>query len=169
VATAPSSPEQQSDAATQSGRELVASFGNYSDAQRLVDRMSDGGFPVEHVRIVGDGVRTVEHVTGRMTIGRASVAGAGSGAWFGLLVGFLFAIFTVGPLWIWALLLATVIGALWGAIFGFIAHWSTRGQRDFSSVMDLEAQRYDVYVTAQHAAAAARFVGDSPKPAPWPN
>ncbi|WP_244193461.1 general stress protein [Mycobacterium nebraskense] len=112
----------------------MASFDHYLDVQRLVDHMSDGGFPVEHVRIIGDGVRTVEHVTGRMTTGKAALAGAGSGAWFGLLIGSLFAIFTAGPLWVWMLLVAAIIGAFWGAAFGFIAHASTRGQRDFSSV-----------------------------------
>lgn len=142
-------------------QELVASFDHYLDAQRLVDHMSDGGFPVEHVRIIGDGVRTVEHVTGRMTTGKAALAGAGSGAWFGLLIGLLFAIFTAGPLWVWMLLVATIIGAFWGAAFGFIAHASTRGRRDFSSVQALEAQRYDVYVTGQYAAEAARFVHGS--------
>lgn len=139
-------------------RQVIASFDDYVDAQRLVDRMSDGGFPVEHVRIIGDGVRTVEHVTGRMTNGKAALAGAGTGAWFGLLIGLLFAIFMVGPFWIWAMLIALALGAFWGAVFGFIAHWSTRGERDFSSVHSLEAQRYDVCVTADHAAEAARYV-----------
>lgn len=132
-------------------REVVASFDNYVAAQELVDRMSDGGFPVEHVHIVGDGVRTVEHVTGRMTKGRAALAGAGAGAWWGLLIGLLFAIFTVGPYWIWALLIAMAIGAFWGAVFGFVAHASTRGRRDFSSVQTLEAQRYDICVSADYA------------------
>lgn len=152
------SAEQGAPGGVPAGRQVIASFTDYVAAQRLVDRMSDGGFPVEHVRIVGDGVRTVEHVTGRLTNGRAALAGAGSGAWFGLLIGFLFAIFTVGPLWIWALLIATAIGAFWGAVFGFVAHWSTRGQRDFSSIQTLEAQRYDVCVTGEHAAEAARFI-----------
>lgn len=158
MTTSPGAPGEQGGAAPPAARELVASFDQYLDAQRLVDRMSDGGFPVEHVRIVGDGVRTVENVTGRMTTGKAALAGAGTGAWFGLLIGFLFAIFTVGPLWIWALLIATLIGALWGAVFGAIAHWSTRGERDFASVHSLEAQRYDIYVTAQYGADAARYV-----------
>lgn len=136
----------------------VASFDNYLAAQHLVDRMSDGGFPVEHVRIVGDGVRTVEHVTGRMTKGRAALAGAASGAWFGALIGLLFALFAVGPLWLWVVLIAVIIGAIWGAAFGYAAHWSTRGRRDFSSVQTLEAQRYDVYVGAEHAAEATRYV-----------
>lgn len=76
-------------------------------------------------------------------------------------VGLLLSIFTAGPLWVWMLLVAAIIGAFWGAAFGFIAHASTRGQRDFSSVQALEAQRYDVYVAAQHAAQAARFVPGS--------
>lgn len=142
-------------------RHLVASFTRYLDAQRLVDRMSDGGFPIAEVSIVGEGVRTVEYVTGRMTKGRAALAGAGSGAWFGLLIGLIFAIFAVGPYWFTVVLTTVLIGAVWGAIFGFAAHWSTRGQRDFSSMETLEAQRYDVFVPAGRAAEAARFVEPS--------
>lgn len=140
-------------------QQRLASFTDYLGAQRLVDRMSDDGFPVEHVRIVGDGVRTVEQVTGRMTKGRAALVGAGSGAWFGLLIGLLLGLFAFGPTaWITILLLSLLIGALWGAVFGFAAHWATRGQRDFSSVQTLRAQRYDVYVDTSHAAQAAAYV-----------
>ncbi|MDQ2638724.1 MAG: hypothetical protein M3Y83_17825 [Actinomycetota bacterium] len=151
-------PRAHAETAAHGRRSLLASFDDYLSAQQLVDRMSDAGFPVEHVQIVGEGVRTVENVTGRMTKGKAALAGAGSGAWFGLLIGLLFAIFSVGPMWIWVVLTATVIGAFWGAVFGFVAHWSSRGQRDFASVHSLEAQRYDVYVTEQYAADAARYV-----------
>jgi hypothetical protein len=155
----PSSPsEWQGGAPPATTRQLIASFDSYPAAQRLVDRMSDDGYPVEHVSIVGEGVRTVERVTGRMTNGKAALAGAGSGAWFGLFIGLLLAIFAVGPLWLWVVLVAIVIGACWGAVFGFVAHWSTRGRRDFSSVHTLEAQRYDIYVPAELAAAAARYV-----------
>jgi hypothetical protein len=137
---------------------VLASFADYHDAQRLIDRMSDDGFPVESVRIVGEGVRTVEQVTGRMTRGRAALAGAASGAWFGVLIGLLFGLFTAGAAWIWLLLISLFIGAFWGAVFGFVAHWSTRGQRDFSSVMTLQAQRYEVHVDKAAAAQAARYV-----------
>jgi hypothetical protein len=137
---------------------LLASYSDYGDAQRLVDRMSDDGFPVESVRVVGEGVRTVEQVTGRMTRGRAAAAGAVSGAWFGVLIGLLFGLFTAGAGWLWLLLISLVIGAFWGAVFGFVAQWSTRGQRDFSSVMTLQAQRYEVHVDTERAAQAARYV-----------
>jgi hypothetical protein len=137
---------------------LLASFADYVDAQRLVDRMSDDGFPVESVRIVGEGVRTVEQVTGRMTRGRAAASGAAGGAWFGVFIGLLFGLFTSGAGWVWLLLVSMLIGAFWGAVFGFVAHWSTRGQRDFSSVMTLQAQRYEVHVDKAQAAQAARYV-----------
>jgi hypothetical protein len=142
------------------GQRLVASFETYAAAQALVDRMSDGGFPVEHVRIVGDGVRTIEHVTGRMTKGKAALAGAASGAWVGALISLLFLLFAVGPFWfwVWVLLIPIAFGALFGAVFGFAAHWSTRGQRDFSSVQTLAARRYDVYVAAEQADRAAQYL-----------
>lgn len=146
------------DAAAQDRQQQrIASFTEYLDAQRLVDRMSDDGFPVEHVRIVGDGVRIVEQVTGRLTRARAALAGAGSGAWIGLLIGLLFGLFSIGPAWLTILAVSLLIGAAWGAIFGFVAHLATRGQRDFSSVQTLHAQRYDVYVDASHAAQALPY------------
>ena len=58
----------------------VGRFDSYASAQRAVDRLSDDGFPVEKLDIVGSGLRTVERVTGRLTRGRATGAGALSGA-----------------------------------------------------------------------------------------
>lgn len=140
-----------------SEQQLLASFATYAEAQALVDRMSDDGFPVEQLRIIGDGVRTVEQVTGRMSLGKAAMAGAASGAWFGLLIGLLLGLFTTGPAWLWLLLTSLMLGVVWGAAFGALAHALTRGQRDFTSVMALQAQRYDVYVTTAHAEQAARY------------
>lgn len=150
---------QPTEAAPRPEQRLLASFGSYRGAQELVDRMSDDGFPVQHLRIVGDEVRTVEQVTGRMTTSRAAAAGAATGAWIGALIGLLFLIFSVTPLWLWiyVLLLPMIIGAIWGAALGYVAHWSTRGKRDFSSVWTLEARRYDVYVDTQLAEQAAPY------------
>jgi hypothetical protein len=137
---------------------LLATFPDYLGAQRLVDRMSDDGFPVESVRIIGDGVRTVEQVTGRMTRGRAAVTGAASGAWFGVFIGVLFGLFTAGQTWAWFVFISLAVGAFWGAVFGFVAHWSTRGRRDFASTMTLQARRYEVHVDGERAAEAAKYV-----------
>src|SRR5579875_2636397 len=97
----------------------VARFDDYAAAQRAVDQLSDDGFPVEHLDIVGSDLRLVERVTGRLTKGRAALAGAASGAWFGLLIGLLLGIFTTGS-WFGLLLVGLVVGAAWGATFGFL-------------------------------------------------
>lgn len=136
---------------------VLREFATYDEAQRLVDRLSDDGFPVEHVRIVGTGLHSVEQVTGRLTTGRAALGGAAVGAWFGLLIGLLLSLFTIGPAWLAVLLASLVIGAFWGAVFGFVAQWATRGRRDFSSVQGLQATHYTVQVEAGYVAEAARI------------
>ena len=122
----------------------VARFDDYETAQRAVDRLSDDGFPVEKLDIVGSGVRLVERVTGRLTRGRAAGAGALSGLWMGLLVGILLGLFTSGHSFLAIAATGAVLGAGWGAAFGYVAHASTKGQRDFSSVRQLVATHYDL-------------------------
>jgi ABC-type branched-subunit amino acid transport system permease subunit len=135
----------------------IASYPEYAGAQRAVDYLSDQGFPVENTSIVGTGLRLVEQVLGRMTTGKAALAGLGSGAWFGLFIGLLLGLFTVGS-WLAVVLAAVLIGAVWGAIFGAIAHAATRGQRDFSSASRLQASEYAVNVTEPFAEQARQLL-----------
>src|ERR1700754_4383924 len=72
----------------------VAVFPDYASAQRAVDYLSDNQFPVEHTAIIGTDLRLVENVIGRLTTGRAALAGTASGAWFGLFIGLLLGIFS---------------------------------------------------------------------------
>jgi hypothetical protein len=139
--------------------QVVASYTKYEDAQRAVDRLSDEGFPVENVSIVGHDLRTVENIAGRVTNGTAAVRGLGSGAWFGLFAGVLFGLFT-GDNFFLVLIVALVLGAIWGAIFGFVGHAATRGQRDFASVKTMEAGRYEVLVRGEFAARASQMLAD---------
>ncbi|MFC7402244.1 general stress protein [Citricoccus sp. GCM10030269] len=134
----------------------------YDQAQELVDRLSDGGFPVEKTRIVGTGLRSVEQITGRMTTGKAALRGAVSGLWFGLMIGLLFIILAPDAGWPVILLMALGFGAIWGAIFGGLGHAATRGRRDFSSVQVMEAESYDVLVEATHVGQAARVAEGQP-------
>ena len=89
-------------------------------------------------------------MTGRLTIGRAALAGAASGAWFGLFIGFLFTLFSSSAWWA-VLISAIVIGAIWGGVFGAIAHGLTGGRRDFTSTSTLQAGEYAVVVDAEVA------------------
>jgi hypothetical protein len=136
------------------GGRSVATYTTYAEAQKAVDYLSDQGFPVEQVDIVGSDLRIVEQVTGRLTTGRAAMIGAGTGAWWGLFIGLLVGLFTTGPEWVGLILGGLLIGAVWGAIFGFFAQWSTRGQRDFASQSGIVAGHYDVLVADAQAERA---------------
>jgi hypothetical protein len=144
---------------SEAGQVTVTSYATYAEAQRAVDSLSDAGFPVDMVTIVGHDVRLVERVTGRLTTARAAGAGAVSGAWFGLFIGLLVGLFTTGAEWAGLVLGGLLIGAIWGAVYGFVAHWLTRGQRDFSSVSSLVAGRYDVTVPQTDAERARELLG----------
>jgi uncharacterized protein YqgC (DUF456 family) len=136
----------------------VATYDTYAAAQRAVDHLSDAGFPVENTAIVGLDLRMVERVTGRLTNARAAAAGAASGAWFGLFIGLLVGLFTSGPEWVGLMIGGLLIGAFWGAVFGFFAHWATRGQRDFSSASRIVADRYELRVADAHAVRARELL-----------
>lgn len=142
---------------------ILKTVTTYEQAQELVDRLSDGGFPVERTRIVGTGLRSVEQITGRLTTGKAAGRGAIGGLWFGLMIGILFWILAPAS-GLLMILLALGFGAVWGAIFGAIGHAATRGKRDFSSVQVMEAESYDVLVEATHVAQAARVAAGEPMP-----
>jgi hypothetical protein len=142
-------------------RRAVASFRSYAEAQAAVDFLADRRFPVERLAIIGDELRIVEQVTGRLDYGRAALQGAVSGASTGALVGALFSLFqlftptgSVIAVILWGL----VIGAVVGALFGVLAYAASGGRRDFQSVSGMEAGRYDVVVDEDLADDAARML-----------
>lgn len=137
---------------TGGGRRSVATFEDYAGAQRAVDALSDRGFPVERVAIVGTGLRYVEQVSGRLTTGRAALAGAGQGALVGLFVALLLGLFlTVEEAFLGVLAYSLALGLVVGAIFGAVGHAASGGKRDFSSVAQMQAERYDVQVDLELA------------------
>ena len=143
-------------------RRSIATYSNYRDAERAVDWLSDQGFAVERVAIVGTGLRYVEQVAGRLTTARAALAGAGQGAFIGLIFALLFGIFFSGPNFGGLLLYAVILGALLGAAFGAIMHFATGGERDFASVARTEADQYQVMVETQVADEAEQLLRAMP-------
>jgi hypothetical protein len=135
----------------------VATYTDYAAAQRAVDYLSDQKFPVEKTAIVGTDLTLVETVLGRLTTGRAALAGAATGAWFGLFIGLLFGLFS-GRGWLAILVTSIVIGAVWFAIFGAIAHAATGGRRDFKSRSSLRARQYAVNVESDVADQARQLL-----------
>jgi hypothetical protein len=146
-------------------RRTVAAGTKYGDAERAVDWLSDQGFSVERVSIVGTGLRSVEQVIGRVTTARAAAMGAAQGAWLGLLFGLLFGVFfTNAGAFFGIVLYGLVAGIVWGTLWGAITQWVQRGRRDFGSVTETRAERYEVQVDDGVAGEAERLLERLPPP-----
>lgn len=129
--------------------EVVSTYDRYEDAKHAVDVLARAGFPVQQVSILGNDVRSVERVTGRLTYGRVALMGALSGAYLGLFLGLLLFIFQPDNSAIVGVFLAAlVIGAGFGMLFGVLSYSMNRNRRDFSSVMQMVATRYDLLTDA---------------------
>ncbi|QKE83969.1 general stress protein [Arthrobacter sp. NEB 688] len=122
----------------------------YEEAQKAVDYLSDHEFPVQDVMIVGTDLKQIERVTGRLTQGRVIGAGALSGMWLGLFVGTIFAVFDPNGLNFVNILGTVVFGAVFGMIWAWFGYRLTRGQRDFTSVSQVVAAKYEVLVEHRH-------------------
>ncbi|EGD56651.1 hypothetical protein SCNU_03832 [Gordonia neofelifaecis NRRL B-59395] len=120
----------------------VGSYDTYAQAQRAVDYLSDNEFQVDNLTIVGVDLMQVEKVLGRLTWGKVVAGGIGSGAWLGLFFGALVSL-VVGTSWT-PILFGVIAGMVFGLISAAIPYAATRGQRDFTSTMQLVAGRYDV-------------------------
>lgn len=140
-------------------RVLLTSYPRYTDAQATVDRLADARFPVEEVSIVGRDLKLVEDVTGRLTYGRVALAGAVGGAWLGGLFGLFIGLFADDSRSVLALLFwGLVFGAAGGMLLAMGSHALTGGRRDFVSVSQLLAERYDVTVDARTAEDARQIL-----------
>jgi len=139
----------------------LATYDDYAAAQRTVDFLSDEKFPVEHLMIVGTDLKRIERITGRLTTGRVAVGGVLSGLWLGLFVGLVLSFFADGSAL--AILGSTMlIGALFGVIWAMLGYALTRGQRDFQSVTQVVATRYEVLVEHKVAAEARETLAKLP-------
>ena len=145
----------------------LAVYDDYAAAQKAVDFLSDRKFPVEHCMIVGTDLKRIERITGRLTTGRVAAGGLLSGIWLGLFVGLIFTLFTDES--VWGVLLSTIaIGALFGVIWALLGYAMTRGQRDFSSVTQVVATKYEVLVEHKVAAEARELLAKLPGATPDP-
>jgi hypothetical protein len=138
-------------------------YDDYAQAQRVVDYLSDHEFPVQNVAIVGTELKTIERVTGRLTRGKIALASAMSGAWMGLFIGLAFAIFGKGNR-LGFVLLTVAFGAIFGLIWSQIgfAAITRGGSRDFSSVSQVIATKYEVLVEHRLADRARELLMSLP-------
>ncbi|MFP5368801.1 MAG: general stress protein [Actinomycetes bacterium] len=141
--------------------ETIGRYSSYLDAQKAVDYLADSKFPVQQVSIIGNDLKTVERVTGRLSYPRVALASAATGAWFGLFVGFILTLFGGDSTYL-PILSSMALGAVFWVLFGVIAYAFQRGKRDFTSTSQVVATSYDVIVDPAVAGEARRMLQQLP-------
>ena len=138
--------------------ELLGRYRSYEDAQKVVDHLAaDQGFDIKALTIVGNELRSVEKVRGRLSYPRVAGTGALQGALFGTFMGLLLLLFSPqDPLL--NLGMAVLMGmAIW-MIIGVVSFAARRGKRGFVSASQLVATTFDVVCDFQVAGKARQLV-----------
>jgi hypothetical protein len=154
-------PNAADEARTVPTGDTVGSYTSYLDAQKAVDYLADQQFPVQMVSIVGNELKMVERVTGRLSYPRVALSGALSGMWFGLFVGVLLSFFAPSPGY-FSILTSVLMGAAFFMLFGIVTYAMQRGKRDFTSTSQVVATSYDVVVSVEAAHEARRLLQQLP-------
>jgi len=140
--------------------DVLGEYATYPEAQKVVDRLAKADFAVSGMAIVGSDLKTVERITGRMTYGRAAIAGAASGSWVGLFFGLVLFLFSPAPDFS-LVLAAALIGAGFGMMLGIASYAVNRRRRDFSSTHQVLAGSYQVIIDPSQTARARLALAES--------
>ena len=136
-------------------------YDKYEQAQQAVDFLSDREFPVQNCLIVGTDLKQVERVTGRLTYGKVITGGLLSGLWIGLFVGLIVSLFSEGS-GAFAVIVSTMLfGAVFGLVWAVAGYAATRGRRDFTSVSQVVATRYEVLVEHKYAEQGRQLLAEN--------
>lgn len=122
----------------------VGVFDTYLAAQKAVDFLADNGFPVNNLAIVGTDLRTVERVLARRTWRTVLMQGAVQGLSTALILFFVLWLFIPVANVTGLLLAAFVFSIGVSMLFAAIGYSLSRGERDFTSVQQTVATRYEV-------------------------
>lgn len=143
--------------------EVVASTRDYESAQKTVSKLIAGEVPARDIAIVGQSVRTVERVTGKLGYAAAARSGAINGVLIGL---FLSAILVLGnpevPIQLFVGFV--FIGVALGMLLSLVTYAIVRRRRDFASVTQFAADHYEVTVMAASLSKARQALGAAHTP-----
>ncbi|MFG6401812.1 MULTISPECIES: general stress protein [unclassified Microbacterium] len=140
--------------------ETVASYPTYEAAQKAVSALIAAEVPARDIAIVGQDLRSIERVTGRLGYATAARSGAVNGLLLGLLFSFIFVLGTP-TVQIGAFIGVMLIGVAFGMLLSLITYSIVRRRRDFASVMQVAAGRYEVCVDAASIQKARQVSGAS--------
>lgn len=138
--------------------EIVAAYPTYEAAQKAVSALIAAEIPARDIAIVGQGLRSIERVTGRLGYATAARSGAVNGLLLGLLFSFIF-VLGMPTVQISVFLGVLLVGVAIGMLFSLITYSIVRRRRDFASVMQVTADHYEVHVQATSLGRARQTLG----------
>ena len=137
--------------------EVVATFNNYESAVAFVENLVAKEFPPTAIAIVGNELRSVERVRGRLSYSTVAVRGIMNGSWLGFVFGLFFTsniLSSVQTMLNWVL-----VGAGVGILVNVIRFAMARRKRGFISVAQVVAKEYQVQVQGDLVAKAKELSG----------
>lgn len=140
----------------------VGVYNTYAEAQAAVDQLADADFPVNNLAIVGTDLKLMERVTGRRTWGTVLSQGVMSGLSTGFIVAVFMMIFLPSQNFLAQFLTALVIGVIVGLLFSVLGYALSRGKRDFTSITQTVATKYEVLSEHKVAGQARELLAKSP-------
>ncbi len=140
----------------------IGVYDTYAAAQQAVDFLADRQFPVRNIAIVGTDLKLVERVTGRRTWGTVLLQGVQSGITTGLIVAVFMFLLTPGSNFFGMLLLALAIGIGIGLVFAALGYGLSGGKRDFTSISQTVATKYEILCEHKVAAQARDMLAELP-------
>ena len=144
--------------------EVIASTRDYEIAQKTVSKLIAAEVPARDIAIVGEGVRTVERVTGKLGYATAARSGAMNGVLIGLLLAAIMLFGTPeAPLTLF--LGFVMVGVALGMIMSLVTYSIVRRRRDFASMTQMLAEHYEVRVQSASLAKARQVLGGAQRPA----
>ncbi len=136
---------------------VVASYETYDQAQAAVTKVSGAQAEIAGLAIIGNDLKLVERIVGRLTWGKVALQGLMRGLGFGAFIGLVYLLFV--PEAIASVLLFPALGVAFGILLGLTSHAMTRRKRDYASVQQVLAARYDVVAPQETAGKAMHIIG----------
>lgn len=148
--------------------EKIADHPTYQAAQQTVSKLIQADIPARDIAIVGHGLRSIETVTGRLGYAAAARTGAINGILLGLLFSAIFVLGTPNAA-IQLFVGVMFVGIAIGMLLSLVTYALLRRRRDYTSVTQVIADRYEVTVLPRSIHRAREIVGRvvaPPAPAP---
>ena len=140
----------------------VGVFNTYDEAQQVVDHLADSRFPVENLCIVGTDLRSIERVLGRRSWGTVIGQGVQSGISTGIMIPLLMWLFMPSQNVLLMTVYALVIGIVVGIVMAALMYWMSQGKRDFTSVSQTVATKYELLAEHKVSGQARELIANMP-------